>query len=78
VCILNGIQISPIDAILHNFQGKTKRSPPICMHPRGAKISVCGHVLCDAYDKKITTIKVGETYAMSVKTGQSGLANRTI
>jgi hypothetical protein len=39
------------------------------MHPRGATISVCEHVLHDTYEKKITTIKVGETYAMSAKIG---------
>jgi hypothetical protein len=78
MCILNGTQIWPIDFILHNFQGKSKRVPPIYMHTRGATISVCEHVLHDTYEKKITTIKVGETYAMSVKIGQSSLANRTI
>jgi hypothetical protein len=78
VCILNGIQIGPIDAILHNFQGKSKRAPPICMHPRGATISLCEHVLRDAYDKKNTTIKVGETYTMFVKIRQSGLTNWTM
>jgi hypothetical protein len=72
-----GFQIWPIDAILHNFQGKSKRAP-ICMPPRVATISVCEHVLRDAYGKKNTIIKVGETYAMSVKTKQSGFANETI
>jgi hypothetical protein len=75
---LNEIQIWPIHAILHNFQGKTKRVPSICMHPRGATTSVCEHVLRYAYDKKITKIKVRETYAMSVETGQSSLINRII
>jgi hypothetical protein len=54
------------------------REPPICMHPRGATISVCEHVLRDAYDKKITIIKVGETYVMSIKIRQFGLKNWNI
>jgi hypothetical protein len=34
---------------------------------------VCEHVLCDAHDRRITTIKFGETYAKSAKIEQSGL-----
>jgi hypothetical protein len=78
VCILNGIQIWPIDAILHNFQGKSKRAPPICMHSRRATKSVCEQVSHDAYDKKIITIKVGETYAISAKIRSSGFINRIL
>jgi hypothetical protein len=78
MCIWNGIQIWPIDAILHNFKENPRELPSICMHPRGATISVCEHVLRDAYDKKIITIKVGETYALSAKIGQSNLVNWTI
>jgi hypothetical protein len=48
------------------------------MHSRGATISVCEHVLRDAYDKKITIIKVGETYVMSVKIRQFDLKNWNI
>jgi hypothetical protein len=47
------------------------------MHPRCAS-KVCEQVIRDAYDKRFTKIKVGETYALSVKTGQSGLKNWNI
>jgi hypothetical protein len=39
---------------------------------------VCEHVLHDAHDKRFTIIKIGEIYALSAKTEQSSLANRTI
>jgi hypothetical protein len=45
------------------------------MHPICATICVREHELCDAHDGRITTNKIGETYAKSVKTGQSGLIN---
>jgi hypothetical protein len=40
--------------------------------------SMCKHVICDAHNKRIITNKIRETYAMSIKTGQSGLGNRII
>jgi hypothetical protein len=40
--------------------------------------SVCEHELRDAHNSRITTNKIGEIYAKSVKIGQSGLTNRII
>jgi hypothetical protein len=58
MCILNGIQFWPLDAaILHIFSRKSKTATPISMHPRGATKGVCEQVICDAYDKRFTTIK---------------------
>jgi hypothetical protein len=34
--------------------------------------SMCEQVIRDAHDKRITSIKAGETYALSIKTGQPG------
>jgi hypothetical protein len=48
------------------------------MHLICATICVREHELCDAYDRRITINKIEETYAKSIKTGQSGLANQTI
>jgi hypothetical protein len=40
---------------------------------------MCGEqIKCDAYDTRTMIIKVGETYVMSTKTGQSNLENRNI
>jgi hypothetical protein len=35
-------------------------------------------IICDAYDKRIIIVKVGETHALSAKTGLFSLANWTI
>jgi hypothetical protein len=40
--------------------------------------NVCEQVLRDAYNKRLMKIKAGETYALSVKTGQFSLGNQII
>jgi hypothetical protein len=74
MCLLNGIQIWPIDNILHIFQVNPKKLP-LSMHPERCNQSVCKQLIHDAHDKLFTKIKVRETYFLSVKTEQSDLAN---
>jgi hypothetical protein len=39
---------------------------------------MCEQVIRDAHDKRFTKIKPRETYILSAKIGQSGLANQNI
>jgi hypothetical protein len=40
--------------------------------------SECEHIITNAYDKRITTIKAKEAYVLSTKIGQSSLVNMNI
>jgi hypothetical protein len=77
MCILNRIQILSRDVILHTFQGNS-RVPLISLR------LISTIILCvDMYYVMHMTggsqkIKFEETYAKSVKTGQSSLKNRII
>jgi hypothetical protein len=78
MCILNGIQIWPRDAILHTFQGNPRELPHIY------KSDKCNNFVCVNmyYVMHIIggsqQLKFGETYAKSTKTGQSDLGNQII
>jgi hypothetical protein len=43
-----------------------------------ASMGMYEQIICDADDKRITTIKAREIYVLSVKIRQSGLANQNI
>jgi hypothetical protein len=74
MCILNGIQIWPIDVILHIFQENPIELPYIYASERCNK-NVCEQVIHYAYDKSFTKIKARETYVLSTKTEQFDLTN---
>jgi hypothetical protein len=75
--ILNEIQIWPIDAILHIYQGNLRELPFMYASGR-CNNNVCEHIIRDAYDKRFTKIKATRTYVLSAKIEQSGLAKRNI
>jgi hypothetical protein len=78
MCILNGIQIWPKDAILHIFQGNPRELPPISMHPRGAT-NVCLNKYYMMHMKRGSQqLREKELYVLSAKTRQSSLANQNI
>jgi hypothetical protein len=68
MCILNGIQIWPIDAILHIYQGNS-REPPYMYASSRCNNNVCKQVIHDAHDKKFTKIKARKIYVLSAKIG---------